>query len=143
MPITHCRTRPPLGRVRIDPVEVREIGPVLGGVDEGQRVVLGEIVRGGRSVTADDEQADQGGSEGGIGGPYGVTRSHDRDRGRGLAARRTIADEYAGTLTMRQVNPCSLRWQPARMELNNVQSGCTAAHPTAAAAAGLSDNLRR
>ena len=46
VPMAQRRTRPPFGCVRIDPAEVREIGPVLGSADQGQRMVLREVVRG-------------------------------------------------------------------------------------------------
>ena len=44
-----------------DPIEMRKIWPVLGGADQGHRVVIGEAVRSRRDRAANKDHAGKGG----------------------------------------------------------------------------------
>src|SRR5262249_52173595 len=127
---------PALGRGRIDPVEMREVGPVMRLADQGQGVVLSEVIRGQRSRTAEDEQAREDDEEPAVAG-------HQVHMLQACCGRKQ-PDEYAGARTKRQVNPCPLRPRLA-IEVYERRSSWSlpALGRHCGSGVGLSDSLRR
>src|SRR5262245_44802691 len=96
---------PALGGGRIDPVEVLEVGPVTGTADQGQGVVLGEVLGGQYAGPPEDKRAHEGGWEPATAGHQVYTLQACAAARR---AWRTERHDYAGPRRKRQVNPCSL-----------------------------------
>ena len=101
-----------LGRVRVHPVEVREVRPVRGRADQRQRVVLGEVVRGrgGRSAK-DKHEGERPRLRSYVSRPYRVATPPKGIASAASLARRSSFQTMTGRSTSRQVNPCSFAAQ--------------------------------